>query len=301
MPDARSRPDRPPAERLPLGQASRLLGVDPDTLRRWADEGRVPAFTTPGGHRRFERRALERLVAARRTGGPGALAGVGDTTGRLTAAYRRRYGELHGEGADIALDRPASRSATRSARRGGSLVEALVRHLDGAGTDRVGGRAPRPSSSPRCSASGSRDHGIPLETASRCSSPRASRSSRSCGCGRAPRGRRRRRDRPALRRVDGPAGPAAARLRRRAREPERRGRPPSSRREPPDERAAARPLTSVLAAACSRVMLLDQWRERRHGFQLVWAFGMLCYALGAGAEAIAAANGWNEPLTARGT
>ena len=54
-------------------------------------------------------------------------------------------------------------------------------------------------------------------------------------------------------------------------------------------------LTSILAALFA-VMLLDQWRERRHGFQLVWAFGMLCYALGAGAEAIAAANGWNEPL-----
>ena len=43
-------------------------------------------------------------------------------------------------------------------------------------------------------------------------------------------------------------------------------------------------------------MLLDQWRDRRHGFQLVWAFGMLCYALGAGAEAIAASSGWNEGL-----
>ena len=54
-------------------------------------------------------------------------------------------------------------------------------------------------------------------------------------------------------------------------------------------------LTSILAAVFA-VMLLDQWRERRHGFQLVWAFGMLCYALGAGAEAVAAANGWNEGI-----
>ena len=43
-------------------------------------------------------------------------------------------------------------------------------------------------------------------------------------------------------------------------------------------------------------MLLDQWRDRRHGFQLVWAFGMLCYAIGAGAEAVAAADGWNEGI-----
>ncbi len=54
-------------------------------------------------------------------------------------------------------------------------------------------------------------------------------------------------------------------------------------------------LTSILALVFA-LMLLEQWRERRHGFQLVWAFGMLCYGLGAGAEALAAANGWSEPL-----
>jgi hypothetical protein len=54
-------------------------------------------------------------------------------------------------------------------------------------------------------------------------------------------------------------------------------------------------LTSLLAFVFA-LMLLDQWRERRQGFQLVWAFGMLCYALGSGAEALAAANGWNELL-----
>ena len=54
-------------------------------------------------------------------------------------------------------------------------------------------------------------------------------------------------------------------------------------------------LTSLLALLFA-VMLLDQWRERRQGFQLVWAFGMLCFAIGAGAEALAAVSGWNEPL-----
>jgi hypothetical protein len=54
-------------------------------------------------------------------------------------------------------------------------------------------------------------------------------------------------------------------------------------------------LTSLLAFAFA-VMLLDQWLERRQGFQAVWCFGMLCYGLGAGAEAIAAASGWSEPI-----
>ena len=162
MPDARSRPERPPAERLPLGQASRLLGVDPDTLRRWADEGRVPAFTTLGGHRRFERRALERLVATRRTGAVVPSAGVGDTTDRLNAAYRRRYGELGGDGPDLALDR-ARGPARRVPRHGpapGRRARALPRR------HRPGQRAtprPRRSTWRRSSAPASAGYGIPIE------------------------------------------------------------------------------------------------------------------------------------------
>ena len=82
----------PSPARLSLGPASRLLGVDPDTLRRWADEGRVEAFVTAGGHRRFDRREIERVAATRRPG-PAArpLASLGATPDRLSAAYRRSY------------------------------------------------------------------------------------------------------------------------------------------------------------------------------------------------------------------
>lgn len=38
---------------LALRQASEKMGVSPATLRAWADEGRVPSYRTPGGHRRF--------------------------------------------------------------------------------------------------------------------------------------------------------------------------------------------------------------------------------------------------------
>lgn len=54
-------------------------------------------------------------------------------------------------------------------------------------------------------------------------------------------------------------------------------------------------LTSILALLFS-VALLDQWRERRRGYQLIWAAGMLFYGIAAGCEAIAAATGWNEAL-----
>jgi hypothetical protein len=54
-------------------------------------------------------------------------------------------------------------------------------------------------------------------------------------------------------------------------------------------------LTSILALAMS-IALLDQWRERRQPFQLVWAIGMAFYGIASGCEALAAAAGWSEAL-----
>jgi len=54
-------------------------------------------------------------------------------------------------------------------------------------------------------------------------------------------------------------------------------------------------LTSLLALVLA-VALLDQWRERRAAFQLIWATGMLFFGIASGCEALAAAGGWNEGL-----
>ena len=54
-------------------------------------------------------------------------------------------------------------------------------------------------------------------------------------------------------------------------------------------------LTAVLALVFA-LALVDQWRERRHTYQVVWAIGMAFFGIGAGAEAVAAAGGWNEAL-----
>jgi excisionase family DNA binding protein len=126
-----SRPIDPSAgeDWLALGPASRLVGVDPDTLRRWAIEGRVDAYATPGGHRRFARRSLERLISARRIGPRGALAGLGATPDRVSAAYRRGYGRPPTSGPDPRASVPATeREAFRD--EGRLLVEALLGHLD---------------------------------------------------------------------------------------------------------------------------------------------------------------------------
>ena len=54
-------------------------------------------------------------------------------------------------------------------------------------------------------------------------------------------------------------------------------------------------LTSILALLFS-ALLLDQWRERRRAYQLIWAIGMLFFGIASGCEAIAAVSGWNELL-----
>jgi hypothetical protein len=56
------------------------------------------------------------------------------------------------------------------------------------------------------------------------------------------------------------------------------------------------PAATSLFALVFSIALIDQWRERRYGFQLIWAIGMLFFAIAAGCEAIAAASGWNELL-----
>lgn len=49
-------------EWVSLGEASRLVGVHPSTLRLWADRALVPVYRTPGGHRRFRREDIVSLI-----------------------------------------------------------------------------------------------------------------------------------------------------------------------------------------------------------------------------------------------
>src|ERR671917_745317 len=59
-------------EWLTLGQAAKYLGVAQSTIRKWTDAGRLHAFKTPGGHRRYRRGDLDEFLEGsdpgRRTG-----------------------------------------------------------------------------------------------------------------------------------------------------------------------------------------------------------------------------------------
>jgi len=48
-------------EFLTRSEVSTQLGVSPNTVTRWAREGRLPCQVTLGGHHRFDRELVEQL------------------------------------------------------------------------------------------------------------------------------------------------------------------------------------------------------------------------------------------------
>lgn len=122
------------AEWLTLGQASRMLGVDPDTLRRWADRGKVTLLRTPGGHRRFRRDTIEAMLP--RSGAHGSsLSAIGEPPDRVAHEFRRRVRS------DMATQDWHSRFDDASLRwfreRGMRMSQLILGALD---TDRRAGR-----------------------------------------------------------------------------------------------------------------------------------------------------------------
>ena len=110
-----------------LSEASQVLGVSPATLRRWSDAGRVRVFTTPGGHRRFSRTALKRLLPVDRSRRP-AIGGGGLTASRIARTYRRASREAAPELPWVLTLTDDQRVLFRE--RGHLLAASLLQHLD---------------------------------------------------------------------------------------------------------------------------------------------------------------------------
>ena len=67
-----------------MGEAAELLGVSPDTVRRWVDGGRLPAVRDAQGHRVIPGADLAAFATA--------LAGEADAHGDTSSARNRRRG-----------------------------------------------------------------------------------------------------------------------------------------------------------------------------------------------------------------
>jgi excisionase family DNA binding protein len=120
------------SEWLTLGQAARFLGVAQSTIRKWSDQGRVPAFYTPGGHRRFRRGDLDAFLTrsgpARQQAGPTVL--LVDDDERMRELVRV---ELEREGYDVREAASADEGLTAIENRKPELVllDVMMPHVDG--------------------------------------------------------------------------------------------------------------------------------------------------------------------------
>jgi excisionase family DNA binding protein len=119
-------------EWLTLGQAARFLGVAQSTIRKWSDQRRVPAFYTPGGHRRFRRGDLETFLArsgpGRRRAGPTVL--LVDDDERMRELVRI---ELERAGYDVqeAASAEEGLAAIESGKPELVLLDVMMPHVDG--------------------------------------------------------------------------------------------------------------------------------------------------------------------------
>lgn len=52
-----------PSELITRREVAEMFGVDPKTITRWADDGRLTVHRTLGGQRRYVRAEVERLAA----------------------------------------------------------------------------------------------------------------------------------------------------------------------------------------------------------------------------------------------
>lgn len=60
------------SEFLTAPKVADLLGVSDETVRRWADDGRLPYITLPSGHRRYRRSDIEAILVPNPASGDAA-------------------------------------------------------------------------------------------------------------------------------------------------------------------------------------------------------------------------------------
>ncbi len=110
---------------LNISEASRVLGVSEAALRQWTDEGKIKAFITPGGHRRYLVADLKKFVSSSQK-----AIGIKDL-----AAEIEETAQLHREiGLNFFANTPwngrlSKESAEEQAELGRRLLNSIIRYI----------------------------------------------------------------------------------------------------------------------------------------------------------------------------
>ena len=108
-----------------ISEASHLLGVSEAALRQWTDEGKITAFITPGGHRRYSKTGLKKFISSHQK-----VLGIKDLVIELEDTVR-----LHREIAKTSLDttswynKLSDESKAQLAVLGRRLLKLIIRYI----------------------------------------------------------------------------------------------------------------------------------------------------------------------------
>jgi excisionase family DNA binding protein len=111
---------------VPISEAAGILGVSEVSLRQWTDEGRIKAFITPGGHRRYSKTELRKFMSSRQR-----AIGVKDLNTEIEATI-----ELHSEIGRTSLitkdwyGRLSREEKLGLAHLGRDMLNVIIRHIN---------------------------------------------------------------------------------------------------------------------------------------------------------------------------
>lgn len=110
---------------ISIGKASRMLGVSEATLRQWTDEGKIRAFITPGGHRRYNKAELRSFA-----GKGQRLHGVKDLVTKIedTPPLHRELAQTHFSTTSW-YNRLDAESQRHLAESGRELLHLVIRYI----------------------------------------------------------------------------------------------------------------------------------------------------------------------------
>lgn len=110
---------------ISISEASQMLGVSEVALRQWTDEGKIKAFITPGGHRRYSRSELKKLMTTQ-----SKTLGIKDLVSKLEGSV-----ELHREISreavehDLRSHKLSEESHVKLAYQGRRLLNLIIKYI----------------------------------------------------------------------------------------------------------------------------------------------------------------------------